>query len=338
MNDTGKFEMHCMVELFGHQKIAGKVTEQVIAGSGFIRVDVPKTSKREGFTRLYGPSAIYAMTPVSEQIAQMMADRLEVEAVSEWQLSQALKNLLPARIAIEGENESWASDFDDEDYSGEPVDAPFGGEMPDMPEPKSIGQREQDKRAAAQWARDVLNTDFVILDTETTGFYEDDEIIQMGIIDSKGDVVLEQLVKPLKTIDNSQYHGITDKMVKNAPGFAEVYERLKAALLGKNVIAYDYDYDSRMVIQDCKRHNLEPLLKAALEINQCAMEQYARFYGQWNFQKGNYTWKKLRDALHHFDLKHEDFGEKEHDACTDARATLAVIRKLADYQPEAETA
>lgn len=30
-----------IVELFGHARIAGRVTEQVIAGQGFIRADVP---------------------------------------------------------------------------------------------------------------------------------------------------------------------------------------------------------------------------------------------------------------------------------------------------------
>lgn len=352
MSDNGKFEMHCIVELFGHQRIAGKVSEQAIGGGGFIRVDVPKTSKREGFTKFYGPSAIYAMTPVSEQIAQIMAERMEVEPVSEWQLSQALKNLLPANVTVEDDDD----DYPDEDYTGDPDDfVPMPDPIPDASISENavedviredladnvegwrldeeLDRREKDKRAAAAWARDALNTDFVILDTETTGFYEDDEIIQIGVIDNEGQVVLEQLVKPTKTIENSQYHGITDEIVKDAPTFPEVYEQLKSALLGKNVIAYNYDYDSRMVIQDCKRHNLEPILKAALDIGQCAMEQYACFYGQWNFQKGSYTWKKLRDALFYFDLKHEDFGTKEHDACTDARATLALIKKMAAYEP-----
>lgn len=32
--DSQKFEMYALVELFGHQKIAGLVSEQVVAGSG----------------------------------------------------------------------------------------------------------------------------------------------------------------------------------------------------------------------------------------------------------------------------------------------------------------
>jgi hypothetical protein len=102
------------------------------------------------------------------------------------------------------------------------------------------------------------------------------------------------------------------------------------------VLAYYYAYDSRMVFQDCERHQLEPILRAASGLNaavHCTMEQYARYYGDWNASKKSYKWKKLREALMWFGLKHESFGTKEHDACTDARATLAVIRKMAEEAP-----
>jgi hypothetical protein len=39
-----KFELNAVVELFGHQRIAGKVTEQSIGVATFIRIDVPETS------------------------------------------------------------------------------------------------------------------------------------------------------------------------------------------------------------------------------------------------------------------------------------------------------
>ena len=58
-----------IIELFGRQVIAGKISEQVIGGSSFIRVDVPEVDKHPGFTRFYGQGAIYAMTPVSEEVA-----------------------------------------------------------------------------------------------------------------------------------------------------------------------------------------------------------------------------------------------------------------------------
>lgn len=72
-NQPAPLEIHALVELFGHQRIAGKVSEQVIAGTGFIRVDVPATSQKAAYTRFYNPSAVYGITPVDEAAALLLA-------------------------------------------------------------------------------------------------------------------------------------------------------------------------------------------------------------------------------------------------------------------------
>lgn len=64
-----KFSQYCIVELFGRQVIAGLVTEQVIGGSTFVRVDVPSVDGLPAFSRFYGNGAIYCMTPVSREAA-----------------------------------------------------------------------------------------------------------------------------------------------------------------------------------------------------------------------------------------------------------------------------
>ncbi|MBN1348393.1 hypothetical protein JXJ21_03225 [candidate division KSB1 bacterium] len=69
------FDQFCIVELFGHQKIAGKVSEQVIAGQGFIRVDVPAAGDQPGFTRLYGSGAIYSIIPTTEEIVHAFVEQ-----------------------------------------------------------------------------------------------------------------------------------------------------------------------------------------------------------------------------------------------------------------------
>lgn len=82
MSTQSTFENYCIVELFGHQKIAGHVTEQVIAGQGFIRVDVPATSRQPEFTRMFGSGAIYSITPVEKEIAERAAESIYVEPVT----------------------------------------------------------------------------------------------------------------------------------------------------------------------------------------------------------------------------------------------------------------
>ena len=51
------------------------------------------------------------------------------------------------------------------------------------------------QQQASAW---LLNC--AILDTETTGLYDDAEIVEISIIDENGGVLLDTLVKPLKPI------------------------------------------------------------------------------------------------------------------------------------------
>lgn len=75
MSDT-IFEIWAVVDLFGHTKVAGKVSEQQLGGKGFIRIDVPATPSQPEHTRFYGPAAIYSIIPVDEQVARAVAAQL----------------------------------------------------------------------------------------------------------------------------------------------------------------------------------------------------------------------------------------------------------------------
>ena len=83
-----KFDAWALVELFGHQRIVGRVTEQAIGGASFIRVDVPDPSGSVRFTRLYGAAAIYAISPIDRETAIALAQRCEAEPVKSYELPQ----------------------------------------------------------------------------------------------------------------------------------------------------------------------------------------------------------------------------------------------------------
>lgn len=82
-----KFEQFAIVELFGHQVIAGKVSEQVIGGQGFVRVDVPTTDAQEGFTKFYGAGAVYAITPCNEETMLAAVEGLQRKPIEVWKLN-----------------------------------------------------------------------------------------------------------------------------------------------------------------------------------------------------------------------------------------------------------
>ncbi len=95
MSDSTAFESWALIELFGHQRIIGLVTEQTIGGCSFIRVDVPKVPSTgsgqagaEAFTKFFGQGAIYAMTPISEDLARRMVESAKQKPISLWDLPQ----------------------------------------------------------------------------------------------------------------------------------------------------------------------------------------------------------------------------------------------------------
>jgi len=87
---------------------------------------------------------------------------------------------------------------------------------------------ERDRVRAVRWARTQLTLDnWAILDTETTGLYNA-EIVEIAIISTTGEPLLNTLIKPRLTIPAraSSIHGITDDMLVNSPTFPEIYPQI----------------------------------------------------------------------------------------------------------------
>src|SRR5215216_3659060 len=76
-----------ILELMGHRRLGGRLSEATIAGGAFIRVDVPHPNEAGVFTasQFYSPAAVYAITPTTEEIACAIA-RGAPEPVSRWDL------------------------------------------------------------------------------------------------------------------------------------------------------------------------------------------------------------------------------------------------------------
>jgi hypothetical protein len=86
-----KFDLWCMVELFGHNKIAGKCTEQNIAGVNMLRVDVPETEKQPSFTKFYNGTAIYAINPITEEVAKDIANKLSNAPITVYEVRNMIE-------------------------------------------------------------------------------------------------------------------------------------------------------------------------------------------------------------------------------------------------------
>lgn len=93
MTDTSEpFESWGIVSLFGHKKVAGRITEQTIGGETFIRVDLPEEDDTTRFkTKLFGKGAIYEIQITDEEIARAATFQYQVRPVEPLDVSAYMK-------------------------------------------------------------------------------------------------------------------------------------------------------------------------------------------------------------------------------------------------------
>jgi hypothetical protein len=85
MADT--FEGWAIVELMGHRRLAGYVTEEDHFGTAMLRLDIRGADDTApAITQLYGGSSVYCLTPTTEDIARKLGERLRPAPVSRYEL------------------------------------------------------------------------------------------------------------------------------------------------------------------------------------------------------------------------------------------------------------
>lgn len=84
MSTANAFDQWVILELLGHVRLAGRITEETLFGTALGRIDIPTG---EGFTTQYfGGGSVYRITPTTEEIARSVAARNQPEPVHRWEL------------------------------------------------------------------------------------------------------------------------------------------------------------------------------------------------------------------------------------------------------------
>ena len=180
------------------------------------------------------------------------------------------------------------------------------------------------RQEAIAWARQVIETDeALILDTETTGLGTNDEVIQLGIVDLHGALLLDTFVRPTAPIGTEAraIHGITDELLTNAPDFSDLYGTIAHLLSNRPVLAYNAEFDRRLLTQTCAKYGFQPFEVAEWD---CVMEKYACFWGE-RSKAGHYKSQSLSTACAQQGIR----VHGNHEALKDCLLTLNIVQAMA---------
>lgn len=186
----------------------------------------------------------------------------------------------------------------------------------------------------AKW----LKRDYVIIDTESTGLLSDDEIIEITIINMRGDVLLDTLVKPTRPIppDATKINNITDEMVADAPTWPEVFPLVKNIITGRKWLAWNSSFDARMMVQSCLKtgflDSMKPDAVASvirdIETNHIdAKATYDQWYGEFDKKRKGFKRQRLTTAAERHGI---EIGGA-HRALADCMMVLGVLEKVCEH-------
>jgi DNA polymerase-3 subunit epsilon len=164
----------------------------------------------------------------------------------------------------------------------------------------------------------------VYLDTETTGLEKQDEIVEISILDFDAKILLQSYVKPVNPLTPAatRIHGITNAMVADAPTWPALWPRVRGALFGRPVAAYNAPFDLRMMQQTHARYKI-PWRETFEWID--VMILYSNYCGVWDPIRKSMKYFSLSDAGKRFNISLPN----AHRASADALLTRAVLHSIA---------
>jgi hypothetical protein len=87
-SNVEEFSGWAILELLGHRRLGGLVKTTSLGGAPTFRIDIPGDDGESTSTQYYAASALYALTPVTEEVARLVAKRNRPEPVRYWEMPQ----------------------------------------------------------------------------------------------------------------------------------------------------------------------------------------------------------------------------------------------------------
>jgi hypothetical protein len=104
-----------VVELMGHVKSAGLVSEENHFGTVMLRLDIPEVGDKPARTEFYGGSAIYRVTPCTEEVARLVLQQSFQAPIVAYQLPRPRRETFEPDVAEPVDGVDVDRDYDEED-------------------------------------------------------------------------------------------------------------------------------------------------------------------------------------------------------------------------------
>lgn len=158
---------------------------------------------------------------------------------------------------------------------------------------------------------------YIILDAETTGLNEYDQVIELSIIDLDGNVLFNSLFNPTIEVskDAENINGLNKKFLSKEPKWNEKWEEIKSILKDRISLIYNSSFDYRLIKQTCNSFNVEFL---DFDVK-CIMRLYSEYIG-------SERWVSLEKAYQY------EVGDivQGHRSLADCRMCLEIIKAIAE--------
>ena len=169
---------------------------------------------------------------------------------------------------------------------------------------------------------DLINQEFVVFDTETTGFYAgNDQMIEIGAVKIKNGKITErfdELIDPKRPLPKKiiELTFITDEMLKGKPSEEEITKKFLNWVGDLPLIAHNAKFDISFIKAACQKYGFEDFNKTVLDTMSIARMLYP-----------NWTNHKLQTLTKNLDVPWDE--EKHHRADYDAEGTALAFYKMA---------
>ncbi len=169
-----------------------------------------------------------------------------------------------------------------------------------------------------------LTNDFVLFDTETTGLDKDDEIIELAVLSSSGEVLFNKRFRPEKDIHPmaAKCNHLSKKILANEPKFSiEDVKELVQLFKGKTIVGHNVTFDIRLLAQTVRRYNLPVKEDSILSLTDRSFD--TKLVSKKFIKTKSYALNNLTTLV-------GITREEQHNAADDCLMTLEFINRLED--------